>query len=192
MSLPHDPLKTHSELTDGVLLLRLPRSADAPALTGAVKESLPELRPWMDWAGEAYDLAAAQRWLEFAQQGWAHSTAFHFAITDAATGEYIGNCGIDGLNLKEHLGNLGYWVRTGRTRQGIASRAARLAAGFGFDRIALSRLDIVIAAGNTASQRAAEKAGAHFGGIRRKPLVVHTDVHAAVVYTLTATDLQPG
>ena len=179
---------TNIQLTDGSILLRPPRPDDVPALTEAVHESLTELHPWMDWATDAYDEATARRWLEFAQLYWKHSSGFQFAITDAVSGQYIGNCGVDGINPQSLLCNLGYWVRTGRTRQGIASRAARLAARFAFETAGLIRAEIVIAIGNIASQRSAEKAGAHYEGILLKRMVVRTDVYDAVMYSLTPAD----
>ncbi len=182
------PMDTNIQLTDGSLLLRPPRPDDAPALTGAVRASLAELHPWMDWATEAYDEAVASRWLEIVQTAWEHASAFHFAVTDAKTGEYIGGCGIDGVNRKYRFCNLGYWVRTSRTKQGIASRAARLAARFAFETVGLVRAEIVTASGNLASQGAARKAGAHYEGILLNRMVVRTDVYDAAMYSLTPAD----
>ena len=111
-------------------------------------------------------------------------------ITDASTGEYLGNCGIDGINEKYRFCNLGYWVRTSRTRQGIASRAARMAARFAFQNAGLLRAEIVIAMGNLASQKAALKAGAHFEGILKNRMVVRTAVFDAVMYSLSPEDFK--
>jgi ribosomal-protein-serine acetyltransferase len=179
---------TNIQLTDGLILLRPPRPDDVPALNEAVHESLAELHPWMDWATEAYDEAAARRWLEFAQLYWEHFSGFQFAITDAGNGQYIGNCSVDGINPKSRSCNLGYWVRTSRTGQGIASRAAHLAARFAFETAGLVRVEIAIAVGNIASQRAAEKAGAHYEGILSNHMVVRTDMYDAVMYSLTPAD----
>ena len=179
---------TNIQLTDGLILLRPPRPDDIPALKEAVHESLAELHPWMDWATEAYDEAAAMRWLEFSQLYWDHSTGFQFAIIDAVSGQYIGNCGVDGINTQYRFCNLGYWVRTSRTGQGIASRAARFAARFAFETAGLVRAEIVIAKGNIASQRAAQKAGAHFEGILLNRMVVRAEVYDAVMYSLTPAD----
>ena len=181
-------MDTNIQLTDGLILLRPPLSDDIPALNEAVHESLAELQPWMDWATEAYDKAAAMRWLEFAQLYWEHSSGFQFAITDAISGQYLGNCSVDGINPKYRFCNLGYWVRTSRTGQGIASRAARLAARFAFETAGLVRAEIVIAKGNIASQRAAQKAGAHFEGILLNRMVVRAEVYDAVMYSLTPAD----
>ena len=158
-------------------------------MAAAVRESLIELQPWMDWAGQAFDEAAACRWLQFVELGWEHSSAFHFAIFEAKTGLYLGSCGIDGIDRKNGRCNLGYWVRTSCTRQGMASRAVKLAGRFAFETLELVRIEIVIAAGNLASQRVAQKAGAHYEGLFQNRLVVHTDVYDAMIYALARADL---
>jgi RimJ/RimL family protein N-acetyltransferase len=179
---------TNIQLTDGSLLLRPACRKDASAQTAAVRESLAELHPWMDWATDSYDEAAALRWLEAVGLAWEHSSAFHFAITDANDGEYIGSCGLDGINQDYRFCNLGYWVRTSRTRQGVAARAVRLVARFAFETVRLVRAEIVIASSNLASQRVAQKAGAHFEGTLLNRMVVHTDVYDAAMYSLTPAD----
>jgi ribosomal-protein-serine acetyltransferase len=181
-------MDTNIELRDGNLLLRPPRPDDASAIAAAVQESLPELHPWMDWASETYDEAAASLWVERSQLGWEHATTFHFVMIHAETGMYLGNCGMDGIHEKYRFGNLGYWVRTSHTRQGFASRAIRLSARFAFETIKLVRAELVIAAGNIPSQRTALKAGAHYEGIMINRMVVREDVSNAMIYSLTPAD----
>ena len=154
-------------------------------ITAAVGESLAELHPWMDWATNSYNETSALRWLEFAQLAWQHESAFQFVITDAKTCEYIGNCSVDGINQKYRFCNLGYWVRTSRTRRGLASRAVRLAARFAFETLGLVRVEIVIAVGNLPSQRVAQKAGARYEGLLLNRMVVRTNIYDAVMYSLT-------
>lgn len=181
-------MDTNIQLTDGLITLRPPRPTDLPALLEAVHESLAELHPWMDWATPAYNEASARNWLEHVQLAWEHASGFQFAITDAASGEYLGHCGVDGINEKYHFCNLGYWVRTHRTGRGFASRATRLAAQFAFETGGLVRAEIVIAAGNLPSQRVAQKAGAHYEGLLLNRMVVRTEVLDAVMYSLTPAD----
>jgi ribosomal-protein-serine acetyltransferase len=95
---------------------------------------------------------------------------------------------VDGIQQKLGCCNLGYWVRTSRTGQGIASRAVRLMAKFAFQNLGLTRAEILIAAGNLGSQRAAQKAGAHFEGTLKKPLIVRAEVHDAVLYSFNPQD----
>jgi RimJ/RimL family protein N-acetyltransferase len=61
--------------------------------------------------------------------------------------------------------NVGYWVRTSRTGQGIATAAVRLVARFGFEDLGLRRLELLIAVHNVASRRVAEKVGATLEGV---------------------------
>ncbi len=182
-------METNIRLTDWLILLRPPCADDTPAVTAAVRESLAELHPWMDWATDAYDESAARRWLEYAQLAWEHSSGFQFAVTDAAIGQYLGNCGVDGVDEKALSCNLSYWVRTSRAGQGLASRAARLAARFAFETLGLARAEIVIAANNLASQRVACKTGARYQGLMPNRMVVRADVYDAVLYALTPADL---
>jgi RimJ/RimL family protein N-acetyltransferase len=84
---------------------------------------------------------------------------------------------------------LGYWVRISRTRQGIASRVAVLLAHYAFEHLGLVRVEIVVAVGNRASQRVAQKVGAVREGILRNRMVVGENVYDAVMYSLIPQDL---
>ena len=181
-------MKPDIQLSDGLILLRAPKASDVPAIQQAIRESLTELHPWMDWATDDYDEASTWRWLEAIQLAWEHASGFHFAITDAHSGEYIGGCSVDGINEKLRSCNLGYWVRTSRTGQGIASQAASLAAKFAFETVGLTRVEIVIAVENVASQRTAQKAGAHYEGILLNRMVVRSDVYNAMLFSLNPAD----
>ncbi len=69
-----------------------------------------------------------------------------------------------------------------------ATRAVRLLARFGFEELGLGRIEIVAAVGNKASQRVAEKAGAHREGVLRRRLCLHDEYHDAVMYSLIPDD----
>lgn len=81
-----------------------------------------------------------------------------------------------------------YWVRTGHTKRGIATRAVRLLAQFGCETLALQRIEIVVPMGHTASIRVAEKAGAWREGILRNRVILHDVVHDAVMFSLVPHD----
>lgn len=44
------------------LFMRTPTPGDGALILPAVRESLPELKPWMPWATDNYDLASAEQW----------------------------------------------------------------------------------------------------------------------------------
>jgi RimJ/RimL family protein N-acetyltransferase len=177
------------QLSDGIILLRRASITDIPQIVEAVHESLPELHPWLDWATEDYDEAAARRWLDHVELAWDHSSSFHFVIIDCASGQFTGICTLDGIDDQARRCNLGYWVRTNRAGQGMASYAVRLAARFAFQTLGLASAEIIIAARNIASQRAAQKAGAQYQGSLSKPVVVRLDAYEAVLYLLNPAHL---
>ena len=174
--------------SDGVITLRPLHVEDAPAVFDAVRESLEALKPWMSWAHDGYRIEETREFIHRTIEGWEKDEAFALAITDAQDGTFLGGSGLNNLNQAYRLANLGYWVRSSRRGQGIAPRSARLAARFGFERLGLLRAEIVVAVGNTASLRAAEKSGAQREGVLRNRITVGEKIFAAVMFSLTPQD----
>ena len=174
--------------TDGVITLRPLRIDDAPGVFKAVRESLDALKPWMSWAHDDYRVEESREFINRTIEGWEKGEAFALAITDARDGTFLGGSGLNNLNQAYRLANLGYWVRSSRRGQGIAPRAARLAARFGFERLGLLRAEIVVAVGNAASLRAAEKSGALREGVLRNRITVGEKIFDAVMFSLTPQD----
>ena len=179
-------LKT--DLLDDVIRLRPLLKSDAEELTQAVQKSIPELQPWMSWCHEGYNERDALQWLNTLPSGWKKGTDYGFAITDITNGQILGGCGLSFVNQIFRFGNLGYWARSDRTGEGIASRTALLVARFAFVKIGLVRAEIVVAVGNQASLRVAEKVGAKREGVLRNRLVVREIIYDAVMYSLTPGD----
>jgi RimJ/RimL family protein N-acetyltransferase len=96
----------------------------------------------------------------------------------------VGSCGLNCLNRKDLVCNLGYWVRASRLGQGAAKQAALLRHNFGFQTLVFNRLEIVGAVGNSYSQRVAESVGAQYEGIPRLRLKVGDVVHDVHMYAL--------
>lgn len=172
------------ELTDGFVTLKPYKIQDLDQLHESVIESMTELSVWMSWAHPDYSKNESREWLKTRPEQWASGTAYDFAILDASDGSFLGGCGLNHIHDVDNFANLGYWVRTSRTRQGAATAAARLVAGFGFDRVKLTRAEIVVAVGNKASQRVAAKAGATREAVLRNRMKVRETVHDGVMFSL--------
>ncbi len=173
-------------LVDEELLLRPLRLDDSKQLYGAVHESLDELKPWMSWATDGYSEPTAREYITIARARWEEHTFYAFAITRA--NELLGICILSSIHPLYHFCNLGYWVRTTCRGQGIAGRAAKLTARFAFEHLGLIRVEIVIAAGNQASQRVAEKIGAHYEGMLLNRMVIGQSIYDAHMYSLIPSD----
>lgn len=174
------------ELTDDDIVLRPFRFEDSSGLYEAVHESLKELSPWMSWANEAYTAATAREYITIARARWEERTLFAFAIT--RDDEILGACTLSSIHAVYQYCNLGYWVRRSRHGQGIAGRAAKLAARYAFEKVGLVRAEIVIAVGNRASMRVAEKIDAHYEGVLLNRMVVGKSVYDAHMYSLIPSD----
>jgi ribosomal-protein-serine acetyltransferase len=176
------------EIKDGIILLRPFHLNDAEETVTAVRESLSDLKPWMSWAHDGYSLQEAKDFIRITRARWEDGSLYAFVITDAQSGSVLGGASLSHLHPVYHLCNLGYWVRTSRRGEGIAVRATRLAAQYAFEKIGLIRVEIVVALHNTASQRVAEKAGAHYEGILRNRMVVGREFYDAHMYSLVPKD----
>jgi ribosomal-protein-serine acetyltransferase len=158
------------------------RINDASYVWEAARESLAELQPWMPWCHPDYSIEECRSWLSMQVQAFQQRTTFEFAITSAAGG-YLGGCGLNQIDALNHRANLGYWVRSSATRQGVATEAVTLARDWGFAETNLVRLEVLIAVGNAASRRVAEKSGAVYEGTLRRRLLVHGTRHDAAMYS---------
>lgn len=175
-------------LTDKVVALRrfLPRDADA--LYAATRESLNDLIPWMSWATPHYGLGEVKEYIRVVGETWESGRYYAFAITDARDGTMLGAVSLSHIHPVYNFCNLGYWIRSSRRGNGLASRAARLAAKFGFEQLHLLRVEIVAAVENAASIKVAEKSGAHREGILRQRMTVREKVHDAVMFSFIRSD----
>lgn len=163
--------------------IRAYKAEDAQALWEAARESVGEVLPWLSWCHAEYSMAEAIEWIRSRAPLAAKGREYAFAIV-GTDGRFLGGCGVNQINRVHRFGNLGYWVRTSATRQGIATEAVRQVAEFAFRNTDLVRLEIVCAVGNDASQRVAERAGAVREGILRHRLLVHGQPVDAVMYSL--------
>lgn len=177
-----------AKLTDGKITLRPFEFGEENELHKAVQESLPELSRWMSWATPDYTKDAARNYIAVTRAEWSRGSMYAFAITDADHGELLGGCSVSHIHPIYKFCNLGYWVRTPRHGNGAAGRAAKLAARFAFERVKLIRAEIVIAVGNEASRRVAEKIGAHYEGILLNRMTVRSRIYDAHMFSLLPAD----
>jgi ribosomal-protein-serine acetyltransferase len=176
-------------LTDGELLLRPLERTDRDAMFEAVAESIAEVSPWLPWCHAGYSATETEAFIESCITAWAQQAHFPLAIFEANSGRYLGGSGVNHIDRQNRQGAIGYWIRTGATRRGVASRAVRIAARFAFESLQLSRIEIVARPENVASRRVAEKAGAKFEAIARNRIVQHGRAYDAALYSIVPSDL---
>jgi RimJ/RimL family protein N-acetyltransferase len=177
------------ELHDARLRLRPWRDEDAAALVAAVQESVDSVGRWLPWCHADYGHDEATAWISQCRSGWQSGAHFAFPLFEANTGRLLGGAGLDQVDRQHRRANLGYWVRPSFQRQGLATSAARLVARFGFERLGLIRIEIVVLPDNEPSRVTATRLGATFEWIARNRLCVNGKGRDAAVYGLIPQDL---
>ena len=178
------------KLTDGDILVRPLRLDDAEAVYEAAHESIPEVSLWLPWLHEKYSIEETREFLSSRVNPAQAEEAYSFGIFDRTSERFLGGVGLNFINRVHQIANLGYWVRTNATGKGVASKATRLVARFGFTELGLQRIEIIAAVSNVASQRVAEKAGAVRECVARERLLIHGKRLDAVVFSLLPEDLK--
>lgn len=176
------------EADDSVIRIRPVRVTDAETVYLAIRESILELSTWMVWAHPGYSMQDTLEFVHGAEEAWAKDTEFSFAIVDHWSGKFLGTVGLNNINRQYQMCNLGYWVRTAETGRGLGARGTHLAARFGLRELGLNRIEIVAAVDNIASQKTAEKAGAHREGVLRHRIISQGEPKDAVMFSLITGD----
>jgi ribosomal-protein-serine acetyltransferase len=156
---------------------------DADAFFEAAQESVQDVHPWLPWCHPDYTRAEAEGWVERQIQAWQQREELEFCIVDPE-GRLLGGCGLNQINSTHRFANVGYWVRSRAAGSGVASAAVGDLIRFAREETELLRLEIVVAIGNRASARVAEKVGASLEGTLKKRLFLHGQAHDAYMYAL--------
>jgi [ribosomal protein S5]-alanine N-acetyltransferase len=145
------------------LLLRKPERTDAPDIqrlanhpvVGGNTLNIPY----------PYPAGAAGEFLTRVAESWANGDNYSFAVTRREDSTFIGMTGIHGTG--HNRAELGYWIGEPFWGQGYATEAARRVIQFGFEAMALNRIQANYFTHNPASRRVMEKAGMTFEGVLR-------------------------
>src|SRR4051812_41119891 len=77
----------------------------------AAIDSTQHLFAFMPWCHPSFQLEEARSFVIGQISNFASRTAFEFAIRSAESGEFLGGCGLNQVDIYNCRANLGYWVR---------------------------------------------------------------------------------
>lgn len=174
-------------LANTQLVIRPFEPADADEFVRAAHESIETVGQWMSWCSPSFTRESALAWFASCEQDYAAERAFDMGIFCATTDQLLGGAGINQLSPHHRYGNIGYWVRQSRQGCGIARQAVALLRDFGFERLGLFRLEIVMGVGNSASEAVAIAAGATFECRARNRIFLHDQPLDANIYAIVPT-----
>ncbi|USB33651.1 GNAT family N-acetyltransferase [Paenibacillus sp. YPG26] len=163
------------------LILRAPRFGEGACINEAIHESVNELRPWLPFARSLPSLEESEAYVRKARLNFLERTDLVLHLFDKTTGRFVGSSGLHRLDWEIRSFEIGYWIRTSRTGQGLAGEAVQGVTAFAVNHLDAKRLEIRCDANNQASRRVAERAGFTREGILRNASL---DEHGAPADTM--------
>ncbi len=142
------------------LILRPWRRADRDAVVAAYAD--PDIQRWHARSmtdGEAAD------WIDSWAERWEQETAAGWAVTDGS--EVLGRMGLNRIDRRDGLGEVGYWMLPEARGRRVASRALCALSAWAFD-VGFHRLELTHSVQNHASCRVAVLASYELEGVKRQ------------------------
>ena len=150
----------------------------------------PEISRWISLIPYPYTEEEGQKFLTRAEQRWAKKEGAPFAIVDGSNGKLLGALWLNPEVDDPEIAEAGYWLTKEARRQGIATRALRLATTWILTSHPVARVYLSIHPDNVASIRVAERAGFQKEGILRLGDTSHGHRHDLAYYSFIRTDLK--
>ena len=140
----------------------------------AVRASLPDLAEFLPWAVN-YQRSVTAQFVKDSIGAWASGRAFDFAIrAQNDEDRHLGNVSVWFTSRANSVGEVGYWIRSDATGQGVGTEATALALQIAFEELHMHRVTARIASGNVPSERIVQKLGFLKEGTLRDEVKVGT------------------
>ncbi|MGI2328575.1 GNAT family N-acetyltransferase [Planococcus sp. YIM B11945] len=153
--IPAIPTEIHTER----LLLRMPRSGDGKAVNAAIRASINELKPWLQFAQtlptpEETEINLMEAHLDFLKK-----ESLRYLIFQQETGEFIGTTGFHDIEWDMPKMEIGYWIATKWSGSGFMAEAVAALSDVALNGFGCKRLEIRCDAENVKSRAIPEKLG---------------------------------
>ncbi len=141
------------------LIIRGPLPGDGRAVHEAVVQSQAELRPWMPWAVDLPDEVWYEKRVRDGQLKYLSREDLWMMLILKENNEIVGGSGLHRINWSVPKFEIGYWVRTPYSGQGLITEAVKGITTFAFDVLGAKRVEIRCDALNVKSAAVARRAG---------------------------------
>ena len=130
-----------------------------------------EVTKFLTWSPHP-DKAFTFDYLAYLQNRYKSGDFFDWAIVYKESGKMIGTCGFTRFFFQHNGAEIGYVVNPEYHGQGIATEVVGRVIRYGFENLALERIEGKFMIENEASRRVMEKNQMMFEGIRRKGMLI--------------------
>jgi RimJ/RimL family protein N-acetyltransferase len=158
------PAELHTER----LLMRVPRFGDGELVNAATVESAAELAVWLPWATPTPTVEATETWCRRVRANFClrEQIGYVLWLKDGVT--CVGGCGMNRIDWRVPMAEVGYWLRTSHTGKGLMAEAVRALTEMAMGKLKMERMEIRCDDRNLRSARVAERAGYTLEGTLRK------------------------
>lgn len=169
-------------------MLASPELSDADELDEAIATSLSELKPWMPWV-QAEPLARAERLrvLRHFRAKFDMNEDFTFFVREKTSRGIVGTCGLHS-RVGEGGIEIGYWVRSDKTGQGVATEMAGALARVALEVLCLDRVEIRCEPTNVKSAAVPKKLGFLHEGTLKRRFPFKDSFRDVMVWTMFASE----
>ncbi|SFS58840.1 GNAT family N-acetyltransferase [Marininema halotolerans] len=165
------------------LFLRQPEPGDGAQLFEAVEESREELERWLEWFKTNPNAMDVEAKLRAYRIHCLERTHLIYQMIRKEDQQMLGTCGLYRIDWSVPRFEIGYWIRTGATGQGLVTEAVYRLMKVAFVEFNAQRVEIRCDAENKRSSQVAERAGFTLEGILRNEMrssegcLVHTAIY---------------
>ncbi|MFS0869515.1 GNAT family N-acetyltransferase [Paenibacillus xylanilyticus] len=149
------------------LTIRAPEWGDGAEVNDAIRESVEQLRPWLPFAENVPSLEESEAHVRKARLQFLERTDMVLHLRDRHTNEFVGSSGLHRIDWSARCFEIGYWIRTSRTGEGLMTEAVQGIEQFAIQYLDANRLEIRCDSCNIRSAKVAERAGFTLEGILR-------------------------
>jgi ribosomal-protein-serine acetyltransferase len=138
------------------------------------------LRPWLPFLKHLPSVDESEAYVRKAKLNFLERTDLVLHLIDKHTGELVGRSGLHRFDWNIRKFEIGYWLRTSRTGQGLMTEAVIGISDFAIKMLEANRIEIRCNGRNTASIRVAERTGFILEGTLRNASLDETGVLADI------------
>jgi RimJ/RimL family protein N-acetyltransferase len=146
-------------LSAGAIELRRWRIGCLDELMDAIRASYPELQQWMEWAQSMPTVEEQRTVLEAGEAAFDADEEWVYMLYEHSSGDLVGGAGLHRRG-DARVVEIGYWVRSDRTRRGYATATAAALTEAAFGCLpAVERVEIRMDKANAPSAAVPRKLG---------------------------------
>ncbi|SCY77945.1 Protein N-acetyltransferase, RimJ/RimL family [Paenibacillus polysaccharolyticus] len=127
-----------------------------------------ELRPWLPFAENIPTLEESEASVRKARLQFLERSDLMLHLRDKASDEFVGSSGLHRMDWNARSFEIGYWVRTSRSGEGLVTEAVRGIEQFAIVHLQANRLEIRCDTRNVRSASVAKRLGYTQEGILRR------------------------